>query len=143
MPRKLTNSLLIEIANLTPRQLSNSLPIANSTPRQLANSLQAPITHSLPIANSTPRQLANSLQAPIANSLPIDNSTSRELTHSLLTRVARLLIPPHAIDQFQRLDRERQVVQEVDQARHQEIATGVEFLLQQAQIWIGRCWFCT
>src|SRR4051812_3394032 len=140
MPRKLTDSLLIEIANLTPRQLSNSLPIANSTPRQLTHSLQAPIANSLPIDNSTPRQLANSLQAPIthslqapiANSLPINDSTPRELTHSLPTRVARPLIPQHAIDQFQRLDRERQVVQVLDEARHQEIATGVEFLLQQA-----------
>jgi hypothetical protein len=134
MPRKLTDLLLIEIANLTPRQLSNSLPIANSTPRQLTDSLQAPITNSLLIDNSTPRQLTHSLQAPIANSLPINDSTPRELTHSLPTRVARPLIPQHAIDQFQRLDRERQVVQVLHKARHQEIATGVEFLLQQAQL---------
>ena len=72
--------------------------------------------------------MANSLPAPIANSTP------GQLTHSLPTRVARPLIPTHAIDQFQQLDRERQVVREVAQAGHQDIATGVEVLQQQAQL---------
>ena len=84
-----------------------------------------------------PGQLTHSLPAPTANSMP------GQLTHSLPTRVARPLIPTHAIDQFQRLDREREVVREVAQAGHQDIATGVEFLQQQAQLWLGRCWFCT
>ena len=103
-------------------------PIANLLLALIANLLLAPIANSLP---------ANSLPAPSADSTP------QQLTHSLPTRVARPSIPTHAIDQFQRLDRERQVVREVAQAGHQEIATGVEFLQQQAQLWIGRCWFCT
>ena len=52
-------------------------------------------------------------------------------------------VPSHAITQFQRQDRERQAVRAIYQERHQEIATGLEFLQQQAQLWQGRCWFCT
>ncbi|OGE46603.1 hypothetical protein PENARI_c169G02057, partial [Penicillium arizonense] len=66
----------------------------------------------LDYAQESGRASRDGLRRPISNSLPIDNSTPRELTHSLPTRVARPLIPTHTIDQFQRLDRERQVVQE-------------------------------
>ncbi|KAJ6032781.1 hypothetical protein N7444_010552 [Penicillium canescens] len=121
------------MANSMPAPMANSMPapMANSMPAPMANSMPAPMANSMPapMANSMPAPMANSMPAPMANSMPapMANSTARQLTHSLPTRVARPSIPTHAISQFQRLDREREVVREVAQAGHQEIATGVNF----------------